>query len=71
MGYVDHMVSQLETDDVLYQLNILELLSRMAVKPHVIGYLVKQGALQKIMEMILDLPNNPLCALLTPGKFNF
>lgn len=67
-GYIDHMVSQLETDDVLYQLNILELMSRLAIKPHGIGYLVKQGALKKITDLIAGIPSNPLGALLTPGR---
>lgn len=62
------MISELQSDDVLYQLNILELLSRLAVTPHGIGYLVKQGALKKITDLIVELPHNPLGGLLTPGK---
>ncbi|XP_063824245.1 26S proteasome non-ATPase regulatory subunit 5 [Ostrinia nubilalis] len=70
-GYIDHMLSELQSDDVLYQLNILELLSRLAIQPHGIGYLVKQGALKKISDLVVELPNNPLCGLLTPGYIKF
>ncbi|XP_053603779.1 26S proteasome non-ATPase regulatory subunit 5 [Plodia interpunctella] len=71
LGYYDFMLAELNTDDVLYQMNILELLSTLAVKPHGINYLVKNGALQKIAELIADLPNNPLGGLLTPGYMKF
>lgn len=67
LGYIDFMVSELESNDMLFKLNILELLSRLAVKRHGINYLVNHGALQKITELIEDLPNNPLGTLLTPG----
>ncbi|CAH2267696.1 jg4726 [Pararge aegeria aegeria] len=67
-GYYDFMVNELQTDDVLYQLNILELLSLLAIKPHGIAFLIKQGTLQKISELVRDLKNNPLGGLLTPGS---
>ncbi|XP_013190282.1 26S proteasome non-ATPase regulatory subunit 5 [Amyelois transitella] len=71
LGYLDFMISELNSNDVLYQMNILELLSSLAIKSHGINYLVKNGAIQKIAEMIADLPNNPLGGLLTPGYIKF
>lgn len=68
LKYVDFMISELQTDDVLYQVNILELLSRLVVKPHGINYLVKNGALQRIMGYVTELQNNPLQGLLIPGN---
>lgn len=62
------MVSELRTDDILYQLNVLELLTRLAVKPHGMNYLVKHGAMNKFAEIIEDLQTNPLSGLLSPGK---
>ncbi|XP_023933824.2 26S proteasome non-ATPase regulatory subunit 5 [Bicyclus anynana] len=70
-GYFDFMVTELQTDDILYQMNILELLSQLAIKPHGITFLVKQGALQKLSELIMDLQNNPFRGLLTPGYMKF
>lgn len=68
LGYIDYMVTELETDDILYQMNILELLSRLAVQAYGINYLVESKALDKIAERIVDLRGNPLGNLLTPGK---
>ncbi|XP_063533462.1 26S proteasome non-ATPase regulatory subunit 5 [Cydia strobilella] len=69
--YFDVMVSELDTDDVLYQLNILELMSRLAVAPHGINHFVKTGVLKRVSELVAALPNNPLSALLTPGYMKF
>lgn len=70
-GYLDFMVNELQTDDILYQLNILELISQLATQPHGINFLVKQGTLQKISELVKDLKNNPFGGLLTPGNYFF
>lgn len=66
--YIDFMVSELNTNDVLYQLNILELLSQLAVKAHGISYLVQRGVLQKIAVLVEALHHNQLGSLLVPGK---
>ncbi|KAJ8733289.1 hypothetical protein PYW08_001587 [Mythimna loreyi] len=71
MKYVEYMILELQSDDVLYQVNILELLSRMAIKPHGINYLVKNGELQKILGHVSELKNNPLRGLLIPGYMKF
>ncbi|KAJ8727574.1 hypothetical protein PYW07_001693 [Mythimna separata] len=71
MEYVDFMVLELQSDDVLYQVNVLELLSRLAIKPHGINYLVKHGELQKILGHVAELRNNPLRGLLIPGYMKF
>lgn len=68
MGYIDSMVSEMQSNDVLYQLNILELLSRLSVKTYGITHLVKHGALNRIIEYIGDLKTKPLGGLLIPGK---
>ncbi|XP_013138971.1 PREDICTED: 26S proteasome non-ATPase regulatory subunit 5 [Papilio polytes] len=70
-GYIDHMISELSTDDILYQLNILELLSRFAVKPYGIHYLVKEGGLDKTASLIGDVQRNPLSGLMLPGYLKF
>lgn len=61
-------MSELDTDDVLYHLNILELMSRLAMSQQGINHIVKHGALNKVGELVTDLPNNPLSGLITPGN---
>lgn len=62
------MLNELDSTDVLYQMNLLELLSRLAVIPHGIKHLIECGALNKICELITALENNPLGNLLLPGN---
>ncbi|CAH2105570.1 unnamed protein product [Euphydryas editha] len=71
LGYIDFMVNELQSDDILYQLNILELLSQLAIKPHGINYLVKQGTLLNISELVKNLNQNPFGGLLIPGYMKF
>ncbi|XP_045447090.1 26S proteasome non-ATPase regulatory subunit 5 [Melitaea cinxia] len=71
LGYIDFMVNELESDDILYQLNILELLSQLAIKPHGINYLIKQGTLLKISELVKNLHENAFGGLLIPGYMKF
>lgn len=61
------MISELHTDDVLYQVNILELLSGFVVKPQGMNYLVKTGELQRILGYVTELQTNPLRGLLISG----
>lgn len=68
MNYIHVMVSELQSVDVLYQLNILQLLSRIAVTPHGLNYLVKNGLLQSIADLIRDIQTKPLGSLLVPGN---
>ncbi|XP_059046049.1 26S proteasome non-ATPase regulatory subunit 5 [Achroia grisella] len=67
LGYIEYMVSQLQSNDLLYQVNILELLSCLAVKPQGINYLVKNGALEQMAQLIGELQNSPLGNLVIPG----
>ncbi|KAI5646556.1 proteasome non-ATPase 26S subunit domain-containing protein [Phthorimaea operculella] len=70
-GYIEFMVNELNSRDVLYQLNILELLSRLAVKPHGITYLISNGALQRIATLVEESKDQPLAGLLVPGYIKF
>lgn len=70
-NYIDFMISELNTDDILYQVNILELLSRFVTKPQCINYLVKKGGLNTITGYVTPLKNNPLRALLVPAYMKF
>lgn len=70
-GYIDFMVSELESEDVLYVMNILELLSRLVVKVYGINYLVENKTLTKIADRIVELRTNSLRSLLIPGYMKF
>ncbi|CAH0725180.1 unnamed protein product, partial [Brenthis ino] len=70
-GYIEFMVNELHSNDILYQLNILELLTQLAITPHGINHLVKQGTFQKISELVRDIHNNPFGGLLIPGYMKF
>ncbi|CAB3239368.1 unnamed protein product [Arctia plantaginis] len=70
-NYIDFMIQELESDDVLYKLNILELLSRLVIKPQGITYLVKNGGLNTISDYTASLKDNPLKGLLIPGYMKF
>lgn len=70
-NYIDFMVQELQTDDVLYLLNILELLSRLVLKPQGINFLVRNGGLDTISEHVRNLKDNPLRGLLIPGYMKF
>ncbi|XP_026496816.1 26S proteasome non-ATPase regulatory subunit 5 [Vanessa tameamea] len=70
-GYIDYMANELQSDDILYQLNILELLSQLAIKPYGINYLIKQGILLKISELVRGFHQNPFGGLLIPGYMKF
>lgn len=63
------MMSELSTDDILYQLNILELLSQLSITPYGMNYLVTCGALNKIVDFIRDSKTNPLRNLVIPGNY--
>lgn len=69
LNYIDTMINELQVNDVLYQLNVLELLSRLVVTPHGINYLIKKGTLDNISKLLKDLSTGPLAGLLTPGKW--
>lgn len=66
-GYIDFLVSELDTEDILYQLNILELLTHLSESPHCIAHLIKHGSFKTMVQRLQDLQNNPLKALLVTG----
>ncbi|XP_030028072.2 26S proteasome non-ATPase regulatory subunit 5 [Manduca sexta] len=71
LGYIAFMVSELQSKDFLYHLNILELLSRLSVTSYGINYLVKEGALKSIADIVAGFDSNPLAGLLISGYMKF
>ncbi|XP_004925218.1 26S proteasome non-ATPase regulatory subunit 5 isoform X1 [Bombyx mori] len=67
LGYIDIMVQEIQSLDVLYQLNILELMSTLAIKPYGINYLLNSGAMDKLVTVVIDLKTSPVGGILIPG----
>lgn len=70
MNYIHTMVSELLSEDVLYKLNNLQLLSRLAVTPHGLNYLVKNGLLQNIADLT-SVQSRTFGSLLISGNLLF
>ncbi|XP_038220245.1 26S proteasome non-ATPase regulatory subunit 5 [Zerene cesonia] len=70
-GYINFMVSELQSDDILYQMNILELLSQLARTPYGMNYLIENGSFKQMVQQLQDLRNNPLGGLLMTGYIKF
>lgn len=68
LGYIDIMVQEIQSLDVLYQLNILELMSTLAIKPYGINYLLNSGAMDKLVTVVIDLKTSPVGGILIPGN---
>lgn len=67
LGYYNFLLAEINSGDILYQVNIMELLSRLAATPHGIYFLVNLGTLDRIAESISLLKDNPAASLLLPG----
>lgn len=69
MDYISLMVSELHTADILYKLNLLQIMSKIAVTPHGLNYLVTNGLLQNIADQLREINvQEPLYNLLVTGK---
>lgn len=61
------LISELKTDDVLIQLNVMELLSNLAVIPQGLDFLIENDVLKQLSEMVRNLEGNPMANLVIPG----
>lgn len=68
---IDRLCTDLDTNDILLELNILDFLSDLAQSDHGWIYLENKGIFKKITEKVDTIDNNPLKSLLFPGYMKF
>lgn len=68
---IDRLCTDLDSNDVLLELNILEFLSDLAQTDHGWLYLENKGIFKKITEKMDNLEGNPLKTILFPGYMKF
>ena len=61
------LITEIQKDDILVQLNCLELLSRLARAEHGLRYMEDQGVVSHIEGMLARVDTDPLMGLLMPG----
>ncbi|XP_070567568.1 26S proteasome non-ATPase regulatory subunit 5-like [Ptychodera flava] len=70
-GIIDQLVSELEGDDTLVQMNCIEMLSNIASCQHGLHYLDQQGITQKLETMMSSSDSDPMIGFLLPGLIKF
>ncbi|KAK7865653.1 hypothetical protein R5R35_006910 [Gryllus longicercus] len=66
-GFLKTLVKELESEDVIMQLNALELLSKLARQSHGLVWLQEHGILRLLADKMLSIEEEPLGHLLLPG----
>lgn len=64
-------VEELDGGDILLQLNVLQILSELAVANHGMAYLENKGVFDKVMTKVDHLEEDPLSSILVPGLIKF
>nr|CAD7441459.1 unnamed protein product [Timema bartmani] len=70
-GLLPSLISELDSDDILLQLNALELFSKLAVTPHGFQYFHQRGVLATLADKVLNTGESPFGSLLLPGLIKF
>ncbi|XP_058463668.1 26S proteasome non-ATPase regulatory subunit 5 [Malaya genurostris] len=68
---LQHAVRELNVDDVLLQLNVLQVLSELAVNNHGMAYLENNGVFDNLLRKIDKLDEDPMAPILIPGLMKF
>ena len=66
-GFLTRLVSLLQTQDFLVQLNTTELLTQLAITSHGHKYLETTGVMETMGVMLRDCPNLPFADVIMPG----
>jgi len=66
-GLMSRLLRELDTDDVLTQLNCLELLTVIISVKHGRQYLEQSGTLEQLEDKLVNASPDPLTDLLLPG----
>lgn len=70
-GFLAQLVSLLQTQDFLVQLNVTELLTQLAITSHGHKYLETTGVMETMGVMLRDCPNLPFADVIMPGLVKF
>lgn len=68
---IDRLCMDLRTNDILFELNILELLADLSQTDHGWLYLENKGIFKEITDKLNNLDTNPLRNILFPGYMKF
>lgn len=72
-GFIDALLNEVDSSDVLCQLNAMEILTEMAApksgSDHCLRFFQERGLLQKLNGMLLHAREAPDATFLFPGKF--
>ncbi|XP_063704135.1 26S proteasome non-ATPase regulatory subunit 5 [Culicoides brevitarsis] len=70
-GVLEKAVADLESTDILFQLNMIEILSELAENDHGLLYLENKGVFTKLLKEIEQISQNPLSNFVIPGLMKF
>jgi hypothetical protein len=65
--FLARLCNELDTDDVLLQLNAMELVARLSGCQHGYAYLETQGTVGRLERKLSEMDTDPMAALLMPG----
>lgn len=68
---LERAVADLESNDILFQLNIIEILSELAEHEHGLVYLENKGVFMKLLKEVEQVSQNPLRNFVVPGLMKF
>lgn len=68
---LEKVLADIDSDDILLQLNVLKLLSDLPTGSHGLVYLENKGVFTKLLKKIGTVQENPLGNLLIPGLIEF
>lgn len=67
-GLLVPILAELQSDDILGQLNCLELLASLAATCHGLEHLQSSGTVEQVQQFLDNTDSNPLMGLLMPGQ---
>ncbi|XP_074655352.1 26S proteasome non-ATPase regulatory subunit 5-like [Tubulanus polymorphus] len=70
-GVLDLLINEIYKDDLLVQLNCLDQLTDIAMTEHGLQFLIKQGIVLKLEQMLEILETDPMVSFLLPGLIKF
>lgn len=68
---LEKLIGDLETEDILLQLTILDIVSDVALSDHGHVYLENKGVFVRVLRQIEQLDDNPFKSILVPGYLKF